>query len=101
MSDNTISLDDVDKRARAREAQALKDNRIWRAVIAKLRADTIASWESSGAREAEQRELLWTKIQVLRGLETEITSIVNDGKIEDQKLAEAEKKRGRPANPRL
>ncbi len=79
------------------EAQALLDNALFNEALASIKAELIAAWEATPARDTEGRERCWTAVQQLGRLKGYFEAILNDGKLASaqlKQLAERPKKFG-------
>lgn len=69
--------------SRARE---VLENEAFIDACAAIEKDVIDQWTSSPARDAEGRERLWTYLQMLRKLKSQITQTLETGKLAQSEL---------------
>jgi hypothetical protein len=75
--------------ARASQAQRLMDDPLLIEALGNIRAAAIQAWEATPVQDANgsvegpnrQREIAWLTVKVVRRIEAELQSIIDNGKI--------------------
>ena len=74
-------MSDIIDDERARHANNLLQNDLFKEAFDVLREDLMSRWSHSGATESEARESIWLAMRLLDRLESHFKSIVETGKM--------------------
>jgi hypothetical protein len=72
-------MDDAERLALGREAEALINNQAFKAAIDSLRDRYLAEFPKTAEGDVSAWKLLHAKLQVLRGFEAELSAMVTNG----------------------
>jgi hypothetical protein len=67
--------------ARAAAAQRLMDDPLLIEALGNIRAAAIQAWEQTSIDKEQEREIAWLTVKVVRRIEAELQSIIDNGKI--------------------
>ncbi len=71
----------TDATARAAHAQRLMDDPMLIEALTNIRVAAIKVWESTATDGAQAREFAWLTVKVVNRIETELQSIIDNGRI--------------------
>ena len=74
-------MSDIIDDERARHANNLLQNDLFKEAFDVLREDLMSRWSHSGSTESEARESIWLAMRLLDRLESHFKSIVETGKM--------------------
>jgi sigma54-dependent transcription regulator len=60
-------------------------------VLAALKAEYLKAWEGTGAKDTDARERLWQAFQIVGKVESNLKTMVANGKLSERALAEIKK----------
>lgn len=70
-----------DSEIRARRAQQLLDDPLFKEAFETIRNEATRAWEASSARDTEAREIAWLTVKILGRIEGVLQGVVDDGRI--------------------
>ena len=82
--------------ARGERAQAILEDPLVREAFAALEAECLAEWRHAPARDVEGRERLWLTLKLVERLQRHFESLVADGKLASERLAQLGRERRFP-----
>lgn len=94
-------MTDEQKVQRAEEARQLLANPILSEAFTVIREEVLDQWKSSKEHEAEGREKLWTTLKLLDRLQSQITQVVQTGKVAQASLLQRAKEAALKTGQRL
>lgn len=66
---------------RAAEAKRILESPLIKEAFEGLRKNYTTTWENSPARDTEGREAVWLALKVLKGVETQLNTIIKTGEL--------------------
>ena len=81
-----------DELRRGERARAILDDPLVKEARERLRAELLAAWEASPARDAEGREALWQLLKLSERFFGQFESLVMTGRLAAETLAAAERR---------
>ena len=79
--------------ARGLRAQAILEDKLVQEAFAALERDCVAEWRRAPARDVEGRERLWLMLKLAERLRAHFESLVQDGKLAGERIAQLERAR--------
>ena len=76
-------MSDIIDDERARHANNLLQNDLFKEAFDVLREDLMSRWSHSGSTESEARESIWLAMRLLDRVQSHISSIVETGRMAD------------------
>jgi hypothetical protein len=67
--------------ARAANAKRLLEDPLLQEALSKIKAEAVAAWEATAARDTEARELAWITVRNVTRITECLQGIVDDGRI--------------------
>lgn len=86
-----MTITHQDELRRGERARAILDDPLVKEARERLRAELLAAWEGSPARDAEGREALWQLLKLSDRLFGQFESLVMTGRLAAETLAAAER----------
>ncbi len=77
---------------KGRKAQQLMEDETLAAALAKLENDQVWLFKSTRAEETAKREQCWSMLRAIENLKTELTKVIDNGKIAQRAIERVQKK---------
>ena len=77
---------------KGRRAQQVLEDETLAAALAKLENDQVWIFKSSRAEETAKREQCWSMLKAIEALKTEITKVIDNGKVAQRAIERVQKK---------
>jgi hypothetical protein len=86
-------MDNTTEVSRGLRAQAILDDTLVGEAFATIERECIAEWRRAPARDVEGRENLWLMLKLAERLRAHFESLINNGKLAGERIAQLEKER--------
>jgi signal transduction protein with GAF and PtsI domain len=77
---------------KGRKAQQLMEDETLAAALAKLENDQVWLFKSTRAEETAKREQCWSMLRAIENLKTELTKVIDNGKVAQRAIERVQKK---------
>lgn len=77
---------------KGRKAQQLLEDETLSAALAKLENDQVWLFKSTRAEETSKREQCWSMLRAIENLKTELTKVIDNGKVAQRAIERVQKK---------
>lgn len=77
---------------KGRKAQQLLEDETLAAALAKLENDQVWLFKSTRAEETAKREQCWSMLKAIENLKTELTKVIDNGKVAQRAIERVQKK---------
>lgn len=77
---------------KGRKAQQLMEDETLSAALAKLENDQVWLFKSTRAEETAKREQCWSMLRAIENLKTELTKVIDNGKVAQRAIERVQKK---------
>ncbi len=77
---------------KGRKAQQLLEDETLAAALTKLENDQVWLFKSTRAEEAAKREQCWSMLRAIENLKTELTKVIDNGKVAQRAIERVQKK---------
>jgi signal transduction protein with GAF and PtsI domain len=77
---------------KGRRAQQLLEDETLAAALAKLENDQVWLFKSTRAEETAKREQCWSMLKAIENLKTELTKVIDNGKVAQRAIERVQKK---------
>jgi hypothetical protein len=76
---------------KGQKASQLANDEVFSAVLEKMRNDQYWAFESSKPEETAKREIAWSMLKAIENFRTEVTKMVDNGKVAQRAIERATK----------
>jgi hypothetical protein len=77
---------------KGRKAQQLMEDETLAAALTKLENDQVWLFKSTRAEETAKREQCWSMLRAIENLKTELTKVIDNGKVAQRAIERVQKK---------
>lgn len=77
---------------KGRKAQQLMEDETLAAALTKLENDQVWLFKSTRAEETSKREQCWSMLRAIENLKTELTKVIDNGKVAQRAIERVQKK---------
>lgn len=77
---------------KGRKAQQLMEDETLSAALTKLENDQVWLFKSTRAEETAKREQCWSMLRAIENLKTELTKVIDNGKVAQRAIERVQKK---------
>lgn len=77
---------------KGRKAQQLLEDETLAAALTKLENDQVWLFKSTRAEETAKREQCWSMLRAIENLKTELTKVIDNGKVAQRAIERVQKK---------